>query len=60
MDEETYAKFIENENTMHALGGPGTVEEVALTVAFLVSGAASFIKVHTTAVNGVLSIMCRR
>lgn len=42
-DEETYAKFLEHSRTTHALGRPGTSDEVANTIAFLASDSASFI-----------------
>jgi len=60
MDDETYEKFLEHSRTTHALGRPGTVEEVAGTVAFLASGAASFITGQTIAIDGGRGIMCPR
>ncbi|XP_057687312.1 L-xylulose reductase-like [Corythoichthys intestinalis] len=47
LDEEQYAKFLESSKQMHALGRFGEVDEVAHSIAFLASDAASFI----TAVN---------
>lgn len=60
MDDETYQKFLEHSRTTHALGRPGTVEEVAGTVAFLASEAASFITGQTLAIDGGRGIMCPR
>ncbi|XP_077378134.1 3-oxoacyl-[acyl-carrier-protein] reductase FabG-like [Festucalex cinctus] len=47
MDEEQYATFLKACNVCHPLGRAGEVDEVARSIAFLASDAASFI----TAVN---------
>lgn len=60
MTEEAYAKFLEHSKTTHALGRPGTPEEVAKAIAFLASDDASFITGVTLAVDGGRSIMCPR
>ena len=60
MDDQTYARFLEHSRTTHALGRPGTVEEVAGTVAFLASTQASFITGQTLAIDGGRGIMCPR
>lgn len=60
MDDAAYQKFLEHSKTTHALGRPGTVEEVASTIAFLASDAASFITGQTLAIDGGRSVMCPR
>ncbi|XP_071447789.1 3-oxoacyl-[acyl-carrier-protein] reductase FabG-like [Hetaerina americana] len=60
MDEETYKKFLEHSKETHALGRPGTAEEVAKAIAFLASDDASFITGATLAVDGGRNIMCPR
>ncbi|XP_073416556.1 3-oxoacyl-[acyl-carrier-protein] reductase FabG-like isoform X2 [Dendrobates tinctorius] len=60
LDEEQYAQFLERTQHTHALGRPGTVEEVARTIAFLASDAASFITGVTMPVDGGRHAMCPR
>lgn len=60
MSEENYAKFLEHSKTTHALGRPGTADEVAKAIAFLASDDASFITGCTLPVDGGRSIMCPR
>lgn len=60
MEEEEYHKFLEKCKETHALGRPGTVREVAETVAFLAGEAATFITGQTIAIDGGRSIMCPR
>lgn len=60
MSEEAYAKFLEHSKTTHAMGRPGTADEVAKAIAFLASDDASFITGATLAVDGGRSIMCPR
>lgn len=60
MSEEAYAAFLEKCKQTHALGRPGTPEEVASTIAFLASDAASFITGVTINVDGGRHAMCPR
>ncbi|XP_043931994.1 3-oxoacyl-[acyl-carrier-protein] reductase FabG-like [Protopterus annectens] len=52
MGREEYAKFLEECKRAHALGRPGTSDEVAQAIAFLASDAASFITGVTLPVDG--------
>ncbi|XP_039948264.1 3-oxoacyl-[acyl-carrier-protein] reductase FabG-like [Bactrocera tryoni] len=60
MDEETYQKFLEHSKTTHALGRPGTVEEVANAIAFLASDLATFTTGTSLSVDGGRHAMCPR
>jgi NAD(P)-dependent dehydrogenase (short-subunit alcohol dehydrogenase family) len=60
MDEETYRKFLEHSKTTHAMGRPGNPEELAATIAFLASDAASFITGASLPVDGGRHAMCPR
>lgn len=61
MSEENYAKFLEHSKETHALGRPGTVEEVAQAIAFFASDAtASFITGVTMPIDGGRGVMCPR
>jgi len=60
MNEEAYAKFLEHSKTTHALGRPGTVEEVSGVITFLASPAASFITGASVPVDGGRHAMCPR
>ena len=55
-----YAKFLEHSKTTHAMGRVGEVREVAETIVFLASNAASFITGQTLAIDGGRSVMCPR
>ncbi|KAL5290367.1 hypothetical protein ACFFRR_009987 [Megaselia abdita] len=60
MDEETYKKFLEHSKTTHAMGRPGTVDELASAIAFLASDGASFITGASLPVDGGRHAMCPR
>lgn len=60
MDEETYAKFLEHSKSTHALGRPGTVNEVSGAITFLASSTASFITGVSLPVDGGRHAMCPR
>ncbi|KAG8190122.1 hypothetical protein JTE90_026690 [Oedothorax gibbosus] len=61
MSEADYAKFLEHCKETHALGRPGTVDEVAQAIAFFASDAtASFITGVTMPIDGGRGVMCPR
>ncbi|XP_055847374.1 3-oxoacyl-[acyl-carrier-protein] reductase FabG-like [Episyrphus balteatus] len=60
MDQETYEKFLKHSQTTHALGRPGTADEVAQAIAFLASDLASFSTGISLPVDGGRHAMCPR
>jgi len=56
MSQADYEQYLETSRSLHPLGRPGTVEEVAKAIAFLASEDASFITGQTLAVDGGRSI----
>ncbi|RVE67848.1 hypothetical protein OJAV_G00085810 [Oryzias javanicus] len=60
LDDEQYAKFLARCKETHALGRPGEVEEVAQSIAFLASDAASFITGVNLPIDGGRHAMCPR
>lgn len=52
MSEESYAAFLERGKQTHPLGRVGTAEEVAVTIAYLLSEEAAFITGETLAIDG--------
>jgi len=60
MSKEDYATFLERTKFTHALGRPGTGEEVAKAIAFLASDDASFSTGDTLLVDGGRHAMCPR
>ncbi|XP_077378295.1 3-oxoacyl-[acyl-carrier-protein] reductase FabG-like [Festucalex cinctus] len=60
LDEEQYAKFLEKCKQTHALGRPGEVDEVAHSIAFLASDAATFITGVNLPIDGGRHAMCPR
>lgn len=59
MSKEDYASFLEKTKVTHALGRPGTPEEVAKAIAFL-AGDASFSTGNSLLVDGGRHAMCPR
>ncbi|XP_017781217.1 PREDICTED: 3-oxoacyl-[acyl-carrier-protein] reductase FabG-like [Nicrophorus vespilloides] len=60
MNEQQYEQFLERCKTTHALGRPGQASEVATTIAFLASDAASNITGASIPVDGGRHAMCPR
>jgi NAD(P)-dependent dehydrogenase (short-subunit alcohol dehydrogenase family) len=60
MDEEKYAAFLARSATTHPLGRPGTPEEIADLIAFLVSPAAGWITGETISIDGGRHLTCLR
>ena len=60
MDEARYTAFLERTATTHPLGRPGTAEEIAGLVAFLVSPAASWMTGDTVGIDGGRHLTCLR
>jgi len=60
INEEAYKKYIEGAAKVHALGRIGEPEDVASSIAFLASDAASFITGVTLSVDGGRHAMCPR
>jgi NAD(P)-dependent dehydrogenase (short-subunit alcohol dehydrogenase family) len=60
MDAEKYAAFLERSKTTHPLGRPGTPEEIAGVIAFLVSAQAGWITGETIAIDGGRHLTCLR
>lgn len=61
MSEEQYKQFLEHSKETHALGRPGTTDEVAKAIAFLASeDTASFITGVSLPIDGGRSQMCPR
>ncbi|HUR19183.1 MAG TPA: glucose 1-dehydrogenase [Vicinamibacterales bacterium] len=60
MDEAQYAAFLEHSKTTHPLGRPGTPEEVADLIAFLVSPVSSWMTGETIAIDGGRHLTCLR
>jgi NAD(P)-dependent dehydrogenase (short-subunit alcohol dehydrogenase family) len=60
MDEEKYTAFLARSATTHPLGRPGTPEEIADLIAFLVSHAAGWITGETISIDGGRHLTCLR
>ena len=60
MDPDRYAEFLERSKTTHPLGRPGTAEEIAALIAFLVSPNSSWLTGETIAIDGGRHLTCLR
>ncbi|HEX6322591.1 MAG TPA: SDR family oxidoreductase [Vicinamibacterales bacterium] len=60
MDEEKYAAFLEHAKDTHPLGRPGTPEEIADLIAFLLSDTSGWITGETIAIDGGRHLTCLR
>jgi NAD(P)-dependent dehydrogenase (short-subunit alcohol dehydrogenase family) len=60
MDESRYADFLERSRATHPLGRPGTPEEIAGLIAYLVSPSAEWITGETIAIDGGRHLTCLR
>ena len=60
MGEEKYAAFLDRSKSTHPLGRPGTPEEIAELIAYLVSPKAAWITGETIAIDGGRHLTCLR
>jgi NAD(P)-dependent dehydrogenase (short-subunit alcohol dehydrogenase family) len=60
MDSDRYADFLERSKATHPLGRPGTAEEIADLIAFLVSPSSGWITGETIAIDGGRHLTCLR
>lgn len=60
MDEPKYAAFLERARSTHPLGRPGTPEEIADLIAYLVSPRAAWMTGETVAIDGGRHLTCLR
>jgi NAD(P)-dependent dehydrogenase (short-subunit alcohol dehydrogenase family) len=60
MDSARYAAFLEHSKATHPLGRPGTPEEIAELIAFLISPRAGWITGETVAIDGGRHLTCLR
>ncbi len=60
MDEARYAAFLEHSKVTHPLGRPGTPEEIADLIWFLVSPASAWITGETISIDGGRHLTCLR
>jgi NAD(P)-dependent dehydrogenase (short-subunit alcohol dehydrogenase family) len=60
MDDTRYAAFLEHSRQTHPLGRPGTADEVADLIAYLVSPAARWVTGDTISIDGGRHLTCLR
>jgi NAD(P)-dependent dehydrogenase (short-subunit alcohol dehydrogenase family) len=60
MDDARYAAFLAHSKTTHPLGRPGTPEEIADLIAFLVSPSAAWMTGETISIDGGRHLTCLR
>jgi NAD(P)-dependent dehydrogenase (short-subunit alcohol dehydrogenase family) len=60
MEATRYAEFLERSRTTHPLGRPGTPDEIADLIAFLVSSDSGWITGETIAIDGGRHLTCLR
>jgi NAD(P)-dependent dehydrogenase (short-subunit alcohol dehydrogenase family) len=60
MDEAKYAAFLEHSRATHPLGRPGTPEEIAALIAYLVSPEAGWVTGDTISIDGGRHLTCLR
>jgi NAD(P)-dependent dehydrogenase (short-subunit alcohol dehydrogenase family) len=60
MDESRYSEFLERAKSTHPLGRPGTPDEIASLIAFLVSPMSGWITGETIAIDGGRHLTCLR
>lgn len=60
MDETKYAAFLEHSKTTHPLGRPGTADEIAALIAYLVSPASGWVTGDTISIDGGRHLTCLR
>lgn len=60
MDEDKYATFLAHAKETHPLGRPGTPDEIAELIAFLLSDKSGWITGETIAIDGGRHLTCLR
>lgn len=60
MDEGKYATFLEHSRATHPLGRPGTADEIAGLIAYLVSPAAAWVTGDSISIDGGRHLTCLR
>jgi NAD(P)-dependent dehydrogenase (short-subunit alcohol dehydrogenase family) len=60
MDAERYSEFLERSKATHPLGRPGTADEIAALIAFLVSPESSWLTGETISIDGGRHLTCLR